>query len=440
MPDLAALPLVLASGSPRRRELLARAGVRFEVRVPDVPEERAPGEAPEAFALRVALAKARAVARRVGPAPPRVVLAADTIVALGDDVLGKPRDAHEALSHLRRLAGRRHRVLTAVAVVDSRRLVARHALVESGVTLRAAGVDELAAYVASGEPMDKAGAYAAQGEGRRLISRIEGSETNVIGLPLDESLALLRAAGALPAPPGGAPGARLAALRARIARAAARAGRREEEVTLVGVAKRKGADAVAGAVRGGLGAVGENYLQEAAAKIPDVAAYLAAAGCAAPRWHFVGRLQRNKARRAAALFDVVETVDSPELGAELDRRAAAAGRRLAVLFQVDLCDEPQKGGVAPAALGALIEASGAWAALDPIGLMAIPAAVRDPEASRPAFARLRELLASAPSLPRGPRLRELSMGMSGDFEVAIEEGATIVRVGTALFGERSRTD
>jgi len=200
MSGAATLPLVLASGSPRRRELLARAGVRFEVNVPDVPEERAPGETPEAFATRVALEKALAVARRIGPEPPRIVLAADTIVALGGDVLGKPRDAAEALAHLRRLVGRSHRVLTAVAVVESAGLAARGALVESEVTLRAADASELAAYVAGGEPMDKAGAYAAQGDGRRFIARIAGSETNVIGLPLDESLALLRAAGALAAP------------------------------------------------------------------------------------------------------------------------------------------------------------------------------------------------------------------------------------------------
>jgi len=226
-------------------------------------------------------------------------------------------------------------------------------------------------------------------------------------------------------------------VRERVARAAARAGRRPEEVTLVGVAKRQPAAAVAEAVCAGLEAVGENYAQEAAAKLPEVAARLAALGRAAPRWHFVGRLQRNKARRVAELFDVVETVDSPELGAELDRRAAAAGRRLAVLFQVDLSGEPSKGGIAPEALSALIEASAGWAALEPQGLMALPAAAHDPEASRPAFARLRELLLRAPAPPRGPRLRELSMGMSADFEVAIEEGATIVRVGTALFGERA---
>jgi septum formation protein len=188
--------VILASASPRRRELLARAGVGFEVLTPDVPEERLPGEAPEAFATRVAIAKAQAVARRVGARPRSVVIGADTIVVLDDEVLGKPRDAREARSHLRRLAGRRHRVLTAIAVIDSRTLETRAALVESAVAMRAASDAEIAAYVASGEPLDKAGAYAAQGEGRRFVARIDGSETNVIGLPLEESLALLREAGA----------------------------------------------------------------------------------------------------------------------------------------------------------------------------------------------------------------------------------------------------
>lgn len=190
-----ALPLILASGSPRRRELLARARIEFEVVLPEVPEEREPGEAPAAFARRVALAKAEAVARRVGREPRRVVLGADTIVVVGDDVLGKPRDAEEARSHLRRLAGRHHRVLTAVAVVDSATLEARAQVVASDVAMREASDAEIAAYVASGEPLDKAGAYAAQGEGRRFVARIEGSETNVIGLPLDAALGLLRELG-----------------------------------------------------------------------------------------------------------------------------------------------------------------------------------------------------------------------------------------------------
>jgi len=188
--------VILASGSPRRRELLSRAGVGIEVVTPDVPEERLPGEDPSSFARRVALAKADAVARRVGGEPRRVVIGADTIVVLDGEVLGKPADAREARSHLRRLAGRRHRVLTAIAVIDSRTLEARAAVVESGVAMHEASDDEIAAYVATGEPLDKAGAYAAQGEGRRFVARIEGSETNVIGLPLEEALALLRQLGA----------------------------------------------------------------------------------------------------------------------------------------------------------------------------------------------------------------------------------------------------
>jgi|SRR5690606_23403093 len=188
-------PLVLASGSPRRRELLARAGVPFEVRPADVDERPRPGETPRALAARLALEKARAVARALGPEPARLVLGADTIVVLGADVLGKPADPDDAERLLGRLVGRAHRVLTAVALVESATLAARSALVESRVVMRAAEPGEIRRYVATGEPLDKAGAYAAQGEGRRFIERIEGSETNVIGLPLDETLALLREAG-----------------------------------------------------------------------------------------------------------------------------------------------------------------------------------------------------------------------------------------------------
>jgi len=191
-----ALPLILASGSPRRRELLVRAGVRFEARAADVDERPRAGESAEALVERLARAKALAVARRVGPDPPRRVLGADTVVVLGDEVLGKPRDADHALALLRRLCGRSHRVLTGVALVESDTLAARGRVVESRVHMRPSPERALRAYVAGGEPLDKAGAYAAQGEGRRLIERIEGSETNVIGLPLDETLALLGEIGA----------------------------------------------------------------------------------------------------------------------------------------------------------------------------------------------------------------------------------------------------
>lgn len=193
-------PLVLASASPRRQELLARAGVAFEVSPSDIPEHGRPGEAPAQLARRLAREKAGAVARSLGPSPPRWVLGADTLVVIDDEVLGKPVDAAHALVLLRRLVGRRHRVLTGVALVASDTFEERHAVVESAVSMRAAEDRELRAYIATGEPLDKAGAYGAQGEGRRLIEKIEGSETNVIGLPLEETLALLRAAGIHSAP------------------------------------------------------------------------------------------------------------------------------------------------------------------------------------------------------------------------------------------------
>jgi septum formation protein len=190
------LPLVLGSGSPRRRELLARAGIAFEVLPADIDESARDGEEPAAFALRLARAKAHAVATRVGAAPRRVVLGADTIVVVDGDVLGKPTDPEDAVRLLGRLVGREHCVLTAVAVLASDR--AAHAatcVVASQVVMRSAREDEIRRYVATGEPLDKAGAYAAQGEGRRFIERIDGSETNVIGLPMDETLALLRESG-----------------------------------------------------------------------------------------------------------------------------------------------------------------------------------------------------------------------------------------------------
>ena len=231
-------------------------------------------------------------------------------------------------------------------------------------------------------------------------------------------------------------GARLAAVRDRVRRAAERAGRSPDEIALVGVAKRKPAALVAAAARAGLRHVGENYVQEAIPKILEVKEILEREGSAVPRWHFIGLLQRNKAGRVAECFDLIETVDRAPLAKALEQRAQAAGRVLDVLLQVNVSGERQKGGIDPAALPELLAASATWQHLRVVGLMAIPAAETDPEASRPAFARLRELRESLGSATGAGALRELSMGMSADFEVAIEEGATIIRVGTAIFGPR----
>lgn len=227
---------------------------------------------------------------------------------------------------------------------------------------------------------------------------------------------------------------RIAAVRARVAAAERRAGRPAGSVRLVAVSKGFAAAAVAEAVGAGLRVFGENRVQEAAAKIPAVAAL-----CDAPlEWHLIGALQRNKARRAAELFDCVQSVDRLELAEELSRAALARGRVLAVLLQVNVDEEPQKAGVAPRDAAALLAGVDPLAGLRVAGLMAIPRARPDAEQVRASFARLRELRAELDAGRADERrLRELSMGMSGDFEVAIEEGATCVRVGSAIFGERS---
>ncbi len=222
----------------------------------------------------------------------------------------------------------------------------------------------------------------------------------------------------------------LDAVRERIARAALCAGRRAEDVTLVGISKTRPPEVVREAVGAGLLELGENKVQEAEPKIEalvDLRQRL--------RWHLVGHLQTNKARRAAALFDMVHSLDSIALARKLEHGAAELGRSLEVLAQVDLAGEAGKHGAGETALFPLLEAVRGMKSIRAVGLMILPPFEADPEAVRPWFRRLRGLRDTARK--QGLLLGEhLSMGMSHDFEVAIEEGATLVRVGTAIFGQR----
>lgn len=230
---------------------------------------------------------------------------------------------------------------------------------------------------------------------------------------------------------------RLLSLRARITSAACRVGRDPGKLTLIGVTKRVDAARVAEAVSLGLRDLGENYVQEARQKIHAVREILAPGKTPqALRWHGIGQLQRNKVREAVALFDVIHSVDRIALARELDQRAGQVGRRIEVFLQVNLSGETQKGGVPPSLLGELAAECAKLPHLVPLGLMALPAESRDPEAARPVFAALRELARGLCDPLGSDRFVALSMGMSHDFEVAIEEGATHIRVGTALFGPR----
>jgi pyridoxal phosphate enzyme (YggS family) len=225
---------------------------------------------------------------------------------------------------------------------------------------------------------------------------------------------------------------RVAAVRERIARAAARAGRRPDEIALVAVSKTFPADDVRAAFAAGVREFGENRVQEAEAKIA-AAADLRAHGL---RWHLVGHLQSNKARKAAALFDRIHSVDDLELGRHLSRIGDELRQVVRVFIEVDLAGEKTKQGLAEAQLLPTLTAWRGLPSLGVDGLMVLPPFEEDAERSRPYFRRLRELRdeALAAGVLQG---RGLSMGMSHDFEIAIEEGATLVRVGSAIFGERA---
>lgn len=224
---------------------------------------------------------------------------------------------------------------------------------------------------------------------------------------------------------------RLTGVRDRIAGAALRAHRSPSSVRLVAVSKTFPIDAVRAAAAAGQIDFGENKVQEGQGKI-------LAAGALPLRWHLLGHLQSNKAKKAAASFDVIHSIDSVDLLRKVDAGAAERGRTVDVLIQVDLALEPTKFGAPEADVPGIIEAAQACRSARLVGLMTLPPAVDDPNGARPLFAALRDLRDRYVSggVPAS-MLAELSMGMSHDYEVAVEEGATLVRVGSAIFGDRT---
>ncbi len=220
--------------------------------------------------------------------------------------------------------------------------------------------------------------------------------------------------------------ARVARVRARIAEAATRRGRRPEEVTLVAVTKGVDLPRIQEALASGITDLGENRVQEAASKVPALGRIV--------QWHMVGHLQRNKVRQAVSLFHVVHSVDSMRLASELDRYTSTP---LEVLVQVNVAGEGQKFGLAPDEVTAVVPKVAALSGLRVVGLMTIAPQTTEPETVRPVFRQLRQLRDALRTVRvPGLVLAHLSMGMTDDFEVAIEEGATMVRIGRAIFGER----
>ena len=221
--------------------------------------------------------------------------------------------------------------------------------------------------------------------------------------------------------------ANLAAVRQRMTVACERAGREAATVMLLAVTKGQGPETVSEAVKLGLNSFGESKVQEARAKIPLCPGRL--------RWQMIGHLQSNKCRDAVELFEMIQSVDSLHLAEEINRRAEQAAKTMPILLEVNAAGEASKFGYGPEQLLAELKAVNALPRVEIHGLMTIAPWSPEPEKARPIFRQLRELKAGCEQILGAP-LPHLSMGMTGDFEVAIEEGATIIRVGTALFGER----
>jgi pyridoxal phosphate enzyme (YggS family) len=222
--------------------------------------------------------------------------------------------------------------------------------------------------------------------------------------------------------------ANLARIQEQIANACSRAGRPESEVALMTVSKMHPAEAILEAYAAGVRLFGENRVQEWQEKSP------ALTNLAGAKFHLIGPLQSNKTARAAELFDAIDAVDSLKIAIRLNSAAAALSKKLPILIEVKLSHEESKHGVAPAELPALLAALAPLTSLVPAGLMTVPPWSEDPEPARPYFRELRRLRDA--SLAACPTLTQLSMGMSNDFAVAIEEGSTCIRIGTALFGKR----
>jgi len=345
-------------------------------------------------------------------------------VVLDGQILGKPKDEDGAVQMLEALSGRGHAVISAWALAGPSGVSAiDHRVAE--VWFRPLATPDIEAYVATGEPMDKAGSYGIQGHGGALVERFEGDFSTIIGLPIGPVLSGLVAAGIEP-PPMSAVARRAAVIRGRIAAACDGMDRSPAEVTLVGASKGQSLGPIRDALAAGVTDLGESYVQEWQKKRSALKAE--------PRWHFIGRLQRNKAKLLVGEVALIHGVDSPRTIRTLGRLARERDVTVSLLLQVNLSGEHSKGGVTPDELSDIVNLARGVEGVSVEGLMSLPRPGGLAE-TRASFRRLRALR-DVEARPESP-LPSLSMGMSGDYDAAIVEGATHVRVGTALFGPRA---
>ena len=424
---------VLASGSPRRRALVKQLGITPLLLAAEIDEIPVEGEWPERFAQRMACEKALEVASQM--TSPCRVIGGDTVVALGKRILGKPTSSHDAKEMLNDLSGQSHEVWSGWAIVE-RNVHGDTSILTSGVSRAEVQMNQLSAqeireYVETGEPLDKAGSYGIQGLGGRLVSHLEGSLYGVIGMPLEDLACAIQNLDQSEDHELTLRGIRL---REQAATAAWRSGRSIDQVNIVAVSKRKPVEEILKAGERDFTHFGESYLQELISKQQEVhAKWSTVSHTEKPTWHYIGKIQTNKARQIGRYADWVHGISRVEEAKRIALGAEDSGSPINGLLQVNLADEASKGGCAPEHVPVLLDACDQLPMLTISGLMTFPP-LDEADGNRRYFQRLYQLRSTLED--QGWSLPHLSMGTSHDFQVAIEEGATWIRPGRTLFGER----
>lgn len=421
--------LILASESPRRRQLLTQAGFQFQVHPPKISEILKENLNVDEQILDLARQKAEASLKQLQPAqnrdhgPARLVVSADTMVIFEGEALGKPSSPSEAIEVLRRLSGKKHEVKTAVCLRPENSQNETSWVETTEVLFRELSSTEIEAYVKGGEPLDKAGSYGIQGDGGRFVRRIVGSYSNVVGLPIEKlSPLLIEKFGFVVTPP---------ALEKSFEQIWNEIPR---HVKVVAVSKLQPSTKIRALYEHPLGPYdhhldfGENYVQEALEKKRDLADLPL-------HWHFIGHLQSNKVKQVVGDFDLIHSVDSVKLARKISELAQAAGLQQAVLLEINLSGEESKSGFSRDEFRTALPELAQMKALEIQGLMTMPPLnAENPETSRPYFRELRHLGEELRQI--FPAAHELSMGTSSDYKIAVEEGASLIRLGSILFGER----
>lgn len=401
--------IVLASQSPRRAEILKKAGyyfVSFPVFISEIPNENL---SLDEQIIDIAKRKALACLDLCPDKNPgNIILASDTMVCLGNSAIGKPENEQDAFDTLKKLSGKMHEVKTAIILLDqSTKEITSH-IETSQVFFKNLNDQDIWDYIKTGEPMDKAGSYAIQGLGGKFVEKFVGDYNNVVGLPLSalEKIFIAKNWSFEKSP--------LSQIKAKL----------NSDQHLLAVSKLQPLEKIRELASQGQKAFGENYIQEALEKVEALKELNL-------EWHLIGPIQKNKVKYLKNNFAYLHAIDSLELAELVSKKASEIGFVQKVFIQVNLANEATKAGFDESSVIAAWDKLTQLTHVKIVGLMTMPPLQNEALDNQVHFKKLK-------TLANRLQVKELSMGTSHDYEVALKEGATWIRIGTVLFGERQK--